>query len=51
MDEIKEIIKNKFNQNSHSWHDYESAKKLIQEGFNCDEYDHLIKFIVDWLGV
>ena len=48
MDKIKELICQRFTKNSHSWHDYEKAKQLIQD---YPEYDELIKFIVDWLGV
>ena len=45
---IKELIRQRFTKNSHSWHDYEKAKQLIQD---YPEYDELIKFIADWLGV
>ena len=50
MDKIKELIRQRFTKNSHSWHDYEKAKQLIQD-FIYPEYDELIKFIVDYLGV
>ena len=48
---MKEIIVERFDKNTHSWHDYERAKNLIRTGFNYREYSELIKFIANHLGV
>ena len=50
MDKIKELIRQRFTKNSHSWHDYERAKNLIRD-FDYQEYQELIKFIANHLGV
>ena len=54
MDKViaaKEQIVQQFDKNTHSWHDYERAKNLIRVGFNYQEYQELIKFIANHLGV
>ena len=53
MDKItatKEQIVQQFDKNTHSWHDYERAKRLVSD-FNYQEYQELIKFIANHLGV
>lgn len=51
VNKVIETVKRYFDKNSHSWSDYSKAKTLFESDFTHEEYDYLIKFISDYLGV
>ena len=51
INNTKKLIERFFDKGTKSWSDYEQAKQLIQTGFTPQEYEELIKFIVDYIGI
>jgi hypothetical protein len=47
----KILIERFFEKGTKSLRDYEQAKQLIQTGFTTQEYEELIKFITDYIGM
>ncbi|MFA5150992.1 MAG: hypothetical protein WC554_00385 [Clostridia bacterium] len=51
INNTKILIERFFEKGTKSLRDYEQAKQLIQIGFTPQEYEELIKFITDYIGV